>query len=846
MSKKEYETFIKQWINNNMLKKPTSDNVESRLKLLLDMGINPCQDYQSRIGGIDFHIHSLHSDGKYSVEDIVFASEFLGLKAISITDHNTLKAYRRKIKSNIFIVPGIEINSIYKNQKIHILVYGNDILQDEFKAVINKIQLNWNKRFVDILNNINQKTNLNLSFDTYHCKNETYQYCDIVNIIKKEEKNRNIDLKEFYTKNNTCYIKSNSNYLPNTLELIKELSNINCTIELAHTKKQFIVEHYGEIIEMINNGLSCIELFHPLLDEDDRKYIYNFAQEHKLNVLGGSDYHNKNSMGILGLCNTNTIIPFALYQKSILNNKRTIFCFNSINPNEMDLDEKIALLILPNWNTFSFLRSDLYALNQFGVNYGRISKNEINSLKELSIVTKCIVNAGGIPMLIDVNQEGGRLNTVDFNEDIIFNGNRQLGKLNDLKLVHNAAYSMGKELKLLGINFNYAPVCDILNNKENTATGNRCFGNDVEVVSDCVYNFVVGMNDSGVATTAKHFPGIGSTKTDSHFDIPRINSIERDSIKPFIAAINARVPSVMISNLIINELDSKRPALMSKKTIQYLRNELNYNGVIITENITIPSLLELKENPGKIAVECLKSGADLILYNPTFSKEKNGSDYKKSVETHIKTRNEIFDEIKKALLAGEINLKSFNDSIKRVAKLYNNYGLFDSSQIDYNKYLVTNKSNYRLRMEISNKSVNYIINRIEQPIEKNNICLIKYICKESFRADSSWKYSMDYNKIFSEKSVDVDIIQTNTVDNRLLSSIMKYKTIIIITYNAHFEKQQIDFVNKILALNKRTIIIGTGDDAEIEYFKTEKIDAYIATYDVHKCSIKCAVDKLFK
>ncbi|MHB8648064.1 MAG: glycoside hydrolase family 3 protein, partial [Thermomicrobiales bacterium] len=171
-----------------------------------------------------------------------------------------------------------------------------------------------------------------------------------------------------------------------------------------------------------------------------------------------------------------------------------------------------------------------------------------------------------------------------------------LGATGDSPLVEGIGFAVGQELRALGINTNFAPVADVNNNPLNPVIGTRSFGESPERVGAMVVAFARGLRNAGVAATAKHFPGHGDTRVDSHLDLPtiphdlaRLHAVE---LPPFAAAIRAGVPLVMTSHIRFPALEPDGlPATLSPRILtSLLREEMGFAGVIISDAMMMKAI----------------------------------------------------------------------------------------------------------------------------------------------------------------------------------------------------------------------------------------------------------------
>ena len=193
-----------------------------------------------------------------------------------------------------------------------------------------------------------------------------------------------------------------------------------------------------------------------------------------------------------------------------------------------------------------------------------------------------------------------------------------LAALGDLDALRRAARLTAKETRTLGVNWAFAPVCDLDLVPENPIVGTRSLGSDPTVVGKLVKVWIEACQAEGVLATAKHFPGHGRTTADSHSVLPRVDATDdqlRDSdVIPFRAAIEAGVASIMTAHVAYPALDpSGAPATVSRDIIQgMLRTALNYDGLVVTDAMGMAGVLE-GTSETEAAVLALVAGCDLIL-----------------------------------------------------------------------------------------------------------------------------------------------------------------------------------------------------------------------------------------
>lgn len=230
-----------------------------------------------------------------------------------------------------------------------------------------------------------------------------------------------------------------------------------------------------------------------------------------------------------------------------------------------------------------------------------------------------------IPMIVTIDGEWGA--SMRYWEYAAFPRAMQLGALPDESLIEATGRAIGEELAELKIFANYAPVVDVNNNPDNPVINTRSFGENPEKVARYGAAYVRGMQGAGVFGSAKHFPGHGDTDVDSHkglptlpFDRARLDSIE---LRPFRQLIGEGVAMVMVGHLSVPALDSTgTPASISKPIVTgLLRQELGFDGIIITDALTMKGVADEKTN---VAIEAYKAGADILLMTRDFEETVDG------------------------------------------------------------------------------------------------------------------------------------------------------------------------------------------------------------------------------
>ncbi|MFD1663513.1 glycoside hydrolase family 3 protein [Streptomyces caeni] len=267
----------------------------------------------------------------------------------------------------------------------------------------------------------------------------------------------------------------------------------------------------------------------------------------------------------------------------------------------------------------------------------------------------------GLPVLIATDQEHGIVARVG-RPATLFPGAMAIGAGGSRTDARTLGRIAGAELRALGIRQDYSPDADVNVNPANPVIGVRSFGADPDAVAGLVAAEVSGYQRSGVAATAKHFPGHGDTAVDSHFGFPVITHSRElwktlDAV-PFRAAIRAGIDSIMTAHIMVPALDdSGDPATLSRPILTgILREELGYDGVVVTDSLGMEGVRQ-KYGDDRVPVLALKAGADQLLNPPSLDIAWNA--------------------VLQAVRGGELTEARLDESILRILRLKAKLGLLD-------------------------------------------------------------------------------------------------------------------------------------------------------------------------
>jgi beta-N-acetylhexosaminidase len=249
--------------------------------------------------------------------------------------------------------------------------------------------------------------------------------------------------------------------------------------------------------------------------------------------------------------------------------------------------------------------------------FSRNVRDPLQLARLCSELQKVSMEDSGFPLFLAIDQEGGRVARLKppFSQ---FPGNEAIGNSpNPEESALHYASITAKEMALVGLNMNLAPVMDVTQPNMDSHLLGRTFSHDPSVVAKLGEIVIETLQGRGVMAVAKHFPGLGSSNLDPHQDLPTVEAPleEMDSIHlpPFAAAIAARVSAIMTSHAVYPVLEPGVPATLSKNTVSnLLRGQMNFKGLIISDDLEMGAIAKDKELP-EASAEAFKAGVDILL-----------------------------------------------------------------------------------------------------------------------------------------------------------------------------------------------------------------------------------------
>ena len=282
-----------------------------------------------------------------------------------------------------------------------------------------------------------------------------------------------------------------------------------------------------------------------------------------------------------------------------------------------------------------------------------------------------IIDGGGLPLLIAVDQEGGRVQRLKdgftrFPAPMLWTASQ------DDELAYEVGKAMATELGAVGVNMNLAPVADLNTNINNPVIGRRSFGSETELVAPILIHFIRGLQDNGVVAAVKHFPGHGDTAVDSHLELPKVtharSRLAAVELRPFMAAFDAGADAAMVAHIWLTAFDSAPlPASLSERIVSgLLRDELGYDGMIMTDALDMDAI-DTVYSPGDASIRAILAGNDLI-----------------AIGAHVGTSRieSAVDDVADAVRAGRIAESRIDAAVRRILAVKQKYNVLDWQALD--------------------------------------------------------------------------------------------------------------------------------------------------------------------
>jgi beta-N-acetylhexosaminidase len=427
----------------------------------------------------------------------------------------------------------------------------------------------------------------------------------------------------------------------------------------------------------------------------------------------------------------------------------------------------------------------------------------------------------GRSLLIAADQEGGQLNALG-GGTTQFAGAMALGATGDEGLAERVAGATARELRALGVNVNYAPVCDVANNPANPALGIRSFGDDPEAVGRLAAATVRGLQGNGVAATVKHFPGAGDTAADPHHElpvVPRTNAelVERELV-PFRAGLEAGARMVMTGHFALPDQEDGLPTSLSAAVLRdLLRGQLQFDGVTVTDALDMHALAQ---GSAQIvdAIAALRAGEDLLL----------GAADEAALER-------LVEGIVQAQRRGLIDAEDDTAAIRRVSDLRRWVGGYDQPPLD----VVGCSEHQMLAAELARRSITLVRDDERllplKPAADARIAVVQSMPADLTPADTSSMVTPTLASALRRRLPGVEEILLPAAPDSaeiaaLAPRLAPFDLVVVGTFSAHLQPAQAALAEQVLATGKPTVTFALRTPWDLLAYPSAR--THVCTYGI--------------
>lgn len=513
-----------------------------------------------------------------------------------------------------------------------------------------------------------------------------------------------------------------------------------------------------------------------------------------------------------------------------------------------ELSELVRQLIKPGFRSLVGDEEDWRIRARFGAGVGRVSKTAVTSGRQLRRVLSGLLDHS---LTLTANQEGGRLDALDWPDMTTLPGAMAVGAADDPSLAYEVAMALGGQMRALGVAWNLAPVCDLYTASGNPALGTRSFGSDPERVAKLASAFVAGLQDVGVAATAKHFPGLGGTSIDPHSESPVLERLPGGALLPFETAIDAGAAAVMVGSHAVAELDGGTPALFSRRIVDgLLRDRLGFSGVVMTENLSIPAVRRPAGSIGEAAVRALEAGADLLLLDSEFSRRKPVRAIRSANTILAVRRAAVVSAVVDAVANGRLSRQRLAESVGRLNALTARFGIHDPAPLlDERHWHEADRRVADVRRQVAGSAVTVVHAEPGVLPLRLSPCdvvgLVRVPPAENLRADSSWQTPFHLPHLVRQLHCNVQVVK---LTREMIAAPAgmdpgSWSAAVVQTHNAVFEDgNHREVIARLRSESSPVVHLATGDPADLA---GSAADVTVAAYSPDRASVRAAVEILF-
>ena len=442
-----------------------------------------------------------------------------------------------------------------------------------------------------------------------------------------------------------------------------------------------------------------------------------------------------------------------------------------------------------------------------------------------------------VPLLVSADMERGMAMRLQGATE--FSPSMAVAAAGSQELAFRMAKVIAGEARAVGIQQNYAPSVDLNTNPSNPVINIRSFGDRIPLTISMSSAIIDGFQSNGLVATAKHFPGHGDVSVDSHLSLPVLEAdrqrLDEYELKPFKAAIDQGVMSVMVGHLAVPKLTgSLEPASLSKVIVtDILRNELAFRGLIITDAMNMKALYNGR-NLKDISVRAVQAGNDQLLFPP---------------DPEL-----AHDAVMDAVLRGEIPLSQIDDSVRRVLQVKRWLGLDRQKMVDLShlQELIGSPESIQLAEAIAENAITLIRDRnqflpLRMPVKG---AVVNIILQDKPGGEKQMGFADKLGADFTVISIRLDPLSPKSTFHNAMSLAREASAVILstdiqplsISGHPSLSEQQIEFVHHLPAMvHKGTpvMLVSFGTPYILDAFP--EIGTALCTYSENKYAQQAAI-----
>ena len=540
----------------------------------------------------------------------------------------------------------------------------------------------------------------------------------------------------------------------------------------------------------------------------------------------------------------------------------------------MSVEEKVGQLLMVGFDGDVLTESVAEMLRRYHVGGIILFGKNVSSANQLQSLISSLQRVGiehgpQIPLLIATDQEAGGVMQVSVATE--FPDTMALGAAGSEQLAYDVGYTIGKELKALGINVNLAPVLDVNTNPRNPVIGIRSFGDNPAQVARLGVAYIRGLKSAGVLSVGKHFPGHGDAELDTHFSRARITvplrELQKSHLVPFERSIAAGVDMIMLSHLVVPSLTEFKevPITLSRAAVtDFLRIKMGFNGVVITDSMQMAALLD-SSSFARACVEAIKAGVDLLLLPYNFpkaeQKEQFLKEYKATVETaHEALLSSVLDSGPESISEEELD-KAVGRVLRLKKSLSPSFSVSDSIVKENARLELRAPSSLALAKEVAERGLAWI-----KPSGRNawqKLRLARRLTVLSpvgdvdgngvISPDEADVFGLEVSRLFADKDLSIIAFPFSIgrnpplkLEQKLFEEIAngsKKSDVIIIGISKAEHVELVEFVQHVVGIGTPIFLVNFGSPYLAEMVRGP-VNAYLSTFSLQKDSLKAAARAL--